>query len=267
MASFSDAYPSAVHVFPIHALLSILNDGALLAKENLTNSAHATIRPSTSQTDLALGLRSHVHFYLRSPRHEWTDFPLLAAQLLGQGKAPFPHLALEIPTSILQDSECTLCLWNCAVSRPKVDGHCLGGNWTRGTDASRIVEVWQRFRQSNPDARRARGYWNPPVELPTLQGNQINSSLALLRRAPRGMPELLLKARVKITSPPRLWAFSPEDTDLVRRVATNALPVHTVPLLGYSSGLDATVQVRTRIAAYFSGEQAYPQDLEFDRIR
>jgi hypothetical protein len=157
------------------------------------------IRATTSRTDVALGLCDYVHFYLCRPRTKWIELPILEAQLLGRRTAaPFPHLVLETSTRELTDGECTLCLWNAAVSRPAVKGYCRGGNWTRGTAPDRIIEVWRRFRETGPDASRARGYWNGGIQVPTLCGRQIRRALPLLPRAPRGIPELPLNSPVSL---------------------------------------------------------------------
>ena len=92
-----------------------------------------------------------MHFYLLKSSSRWEDIPILQAQLLDGRGGPFPHAALEIQTDGLDDQDCTLCFWNSAVSRPKVPGDCEGGNWTRGTDPARILEVWRLFREQRPE--------------------------------------------------------------------------------------------------------------------
>jgi hypothetical protein len=271
MAIFSEQFPRALHVLPLHALRSVLQDGALLAKAELMHRGGAAVRVTTSRTDAELGLCEYVHFYLCGRSREWEDVPLLGAQLLGSGSAPFPHLALEMATRELADAECTLCLWNAAVSRPAVEGYCLGGNWTRGTAPSRIIEVWQRFRETNPDVRRARGHWNDPVQLPTVRGDQIRCALPLLRLAPRQMPELLLRSRVAIRNRFTLWVFSKEDLQVVHfldaLLELSALDVRIQPMPGYEFQSEPTRVWRAAIAAYFSGQSPFPAGLDFDRKR
>jgi hypothetical protein len=58
MATFSKRFPRAVHVFPLHALRSIAETGALLGKAHLRQQRTAVLRRTTSHTDVALGLRS-----------------------------------------------------------------------------------------------------------------------------------------------------------------------------------------------------------------
>jgi hypothetical protein len=174
-------------------------------------------------------------------------------------------------TRELADAECTLCLWNAAVSRPAVEGHCLGGNWTRGTAPSRIIEVWQRFRETNPDVRRARGHWNDPIQLPTLRGDQIRCALPLLRLAPRQMPELLLRSPLAIRNRFTLWVFSEEDLQVVHflddLLELNALDVRIHAMPGYEFQSEPTRARRAAIAAYFSGQAPFPAGLDFDRKR
>ncbi|MCU1262045.1 MAG: hypothetical protein JWO80_4930 [Bryobacterales bacterium] len=219
MASFSATFPRAVHVLPLHALGGILEDRAFLANSTLPHRLHRTnaaVRKTSSQTDAALGLGDYVHLYLLHSNSPWENIPILAAQLLNGRGAPFPHVAIEIGTEGLSDDECKLCIWNVAVSRPKVNNLCKGGNWTRGTEAARVLQIWRSFKHQGPDVRMARGYWNHPIQIPTLRGDQIGFQLSLLGRAPGGMPELLLRSPVKIDNRYTLWAFSPEDMEALR---------------------------------------------------
>ncbi len=270
MATFSEKFPRALHVLPLHALPSILHDGALLAKAELTHKV-AAVRVTTSQTDAKLGLCEYVHFYLCGPSREWEEVPVLEAQLLGNSSPPFPHLALEMATRELADAECTLCLWNAAVSRPAVEGYCLGGNWTRGTPPSRIDEVWQKFRDTNPDVRQARGHWNDPIQLPTVRGDQIQPALPLLRLAPRQMPELLLRSPVEIHKRFTLWVFSEEDLQVVHllndALELNSLNARMHPMPGYHFQSEPTRVWRAAIAAHFAGQASFPEGLNFDRKR
>jgi len=138
-------------------LNSVLEDGTPLAKSALSKRRDAAIRATTSRTDVALGLCEYVHFYLCEPRTKWMELPIVEAQLLGWGGAPpFPHVVLETSTRQLTDAECTLCLGNAAVSRPAVEGHCRGGNWTRGAAPERIAEIWRRGHRTASDIRNSR---------------------------------------------------------------------------------------------------------------
>lgn len=191
--------------------------------------------------------------------------PILGAQLGPSSQAAFPHVALSLPTASLTDDECTVCVWNVAVSRPSVDGICQGGNWTRGTSPKRIAEVWEAFRRTDPSLRRARGYWNGGILVPTLRGAQIGENLSLLSLARRG-PELLIRAPVPLNQLAALHVFSEEDADSVHRVAPElAVELHSFP--DYDSTGVETTRSRVRIDAYFNGVASYPGDLEFDRIR
>jgi hypothetical protein len=272
VASFSRRFPRAVHILPLHAIRGVLEDGALLAKSEILRRKNAAVRTTTWRTDLALGICDYVHFYLSGPDHSWEKFPILEAQLLsGDGDPPFPHVGLEARTELFDDDDCTLCFWNAAVSRPAVQGYCKGGNWTRGTDPAKILEIWRRFRAQEPNIRQRRGYWNDPIQLPTLRGDQIRYSLPLLGLAPRRMPEMLLRSPVSLGRHFTLWVFSEEDTEALARLGGllqhSGLLVRQHQITGYQSRCYGTRVLRARISAYFTGERPFPGDLDFDRRR
>ena len=256
-------------MLPLHALRGILGDRALLAKRDLVRRATAAVRATTSLTDAALGLSDYVHLYLLGEDSPWESIPILATQLLNGREAPFPHVVLETTTSSLNDDVCTLCLWNIAVSRPGVPGVCQGGNWTRGTNPNRILEVWRAFHRMEPDVERARGYWNEPIQVPTLRGNQIVQGLRLLSRAASGIPELLLRAPVSIDDGFTLWVFSDDDMSAVTTLqhALGGVRVRRHLMDGYESRASNTRLWRSRIDSYFAGQAPFPAALDFDRRR
>jgi hypothetical protein len=267
MAAFSFRFPRAVHVLPLHALKPILEERSLLAKRDLVGRTTAAVRATTSLTDTVLGLSDYVHFYLLAQSVAWERVPILATQLLAGREPPFPHVALETTTRALHDDQCTLCLWNIAVSRPGVPGVCQGGNWTRGTNANRVLEVWEAFRRAKPDVERARGHWNEPIQVPTLRGDQIIEGLHLLGRAASGMPELLLHGPVRIDDRFTLWAFSDEDTASVGRLQLNGVRVRRYAMSGYESRASTTETWRSHIDSYFAGLAPFPAGFDFDRRR
>ena len=131
--------------------------------------------------------------------------------------------------------------------------------------------TWRRFRETHPDVSRARGYWNDPIQLPTVRGAQIGRSLRLLDRAPRRMPELLLKSPVSLRNRFTLWAFCEEDLQVVNllkvRLDRHALAARIHVLSEYASLSEPTRAWRAAIADYFSGRSPFPADLNFDRQR
>jgi hypothetical protein len=78
-----------------------------------------------------------------------------------------------------------------------------------------IREELEAFRKTGPDAERARGYWNEPIQVPTLRGSQIVEGLRFLGRAASGIPELLLRAPVRVDDRFTLWVFSDDDMGVV----------------------------------------------------
>lgn len=263
VASFSAEYPVAIHVAPLHAVKGILARGAILAKSDLDPERQ---RITTRGIDEALGFRHFVHLYVPRRPSEWWSLPILAAQLGPSPVAPFPHVAISLATSSLADDECTLCLWNVAVSRPAVTGVCRGGNWTRGTAPHRIVEVWRRFAANKPSTAVSRGFWNEGSSVPTLRGDQIRDHLGLLRLAPRRTPELLLRGPIPLSRAINLSVFAAEDLECVRRLGPT-IPVKLQRLEGYDSSHSQTAEWRRRIEEYFTADLPYPATLDFDRVR
>lgn len=226
MASFSDTHPFAYHVFPLTAARGIWRRGALLGKQDLAGIGQ--MRRTTRDVDIALGFAEFVHFYLPKGHAKWTTLPILQAQLGPAKKPPVPHALLIIPTSSWDDVDCTICNWNIAVSRPKVEGMCRGGNWTRGTRPSRIVEVWDAFRRLEPALERARGFWCGP-RVPVIPGDRIGTNLPLLRK--HRIPELLLRSPVRLPSGAMIHVFSEADEKSLATLGPAPAGVLRVPWL------------------------------------
>lgn len=261
LASFSRLYPLAFHVAPLHALKGIWARRALLSKGDAGRA-----RPTTERIDRALGMDGFVHFYLAKSPERVFELPILMAQLRPSTRPPFPHVVLELPTAALSDSESVICNWNLAVSRPRT-AEVKGGNWARGTNPERIAAVWRSLRASNPPCTKARGYFNDPYLVPTLLGRQICNDLALLRRAPRGMPELLLRAPVHLSRCSRLLVFSPRDFTAVQLLGELLLPGADYQYPGYAGDL-VPAETRRKIEGYFASRgDTKPPDFNFDAVR
>jgi hypothetical protein len=254
MASFSSKYPVAVHVLPLPALKQVLARGALLAKSEIPVCQQ---RRSTRGVDSALGFTGVVHLYLSAFPENGSALPILAAQIGPSRDPPFPHVVLALPTRTLTDDECAICLWNIAVSRPRVANLCEGGNWARGTAPERIAEVWQRFRATQPALEAARGHWNGAALVPTLEGRQIANNLPLLSRAAGRSPELLLRAPVSLGRDARLCVFSKEDAACVDRLGPG-LPMELHAWPEYDAGCPDTAAWRHRIDAYLPTKHLTP---------
>lgn len=260
MASFSSAYPLAYHAFPLQAARGLVQREALVGKADA-----AAVRPTTGAVDHELGFAAFVHLYLVREENWIYRLPILGAQLGPSPDSPFPHAVLEFPTDGLEDRETVLCNWNLAVSRPGVKGVAKGGNWTRGTRPGRIREVWEALRATDPPPEKARGFFNGSRVVPTLEGDQIASHGKLLRRAPGGMPELLLRPPVALRRFARVVAFSEPDADLLRRLDW-PIPVEARPFPGYDAD-QVPHEVRHQLAAALSGSDRTDAAFGFDRIR
>ena len=261
MASYSNAYPVAFHVVPLFALKGVWDREALLA-----GGAATAARPTTSRIDRALCFDGFVHFYLATGLERLFELPILGAQLGAAKRPPFPHGVLVLPTAQLTDAESLICNWNSAVSRPGTP-RVKGGIWTRGTKPEPIGEVWDEFRSLAPSAERARGYFNMPYRIPTLLGTQIAANLSMLKRAPGGMPELLLRPPVPLSRFSCLCLFSRRDVSSVRHLGPLPVPLAEYGFPGYTGDL-VPAETRRRIDAYFAAPHRVPApDFEFDRVR
>ena len=261
MATYSTQYPIAFHVLPLHALKGVFERGALLSKADGTDA-----RPTTARVDRALGLDGFVHFYLG----RFPDATLRAADTSSTARrvhqTALPHVVLELRTATLTDSDSVICNWNLAVSRPTTD-QVKGGNWTRGTNPDQIAAVWRSFRSSNPPLARARGYFNDPYLVPTLRGSQIQGNLRLLRSAPRGLPELLLRSPVELQRLMRLLVFSRRDFTALKPLDPLRLPAAEYDFPGYQADL-VPEETRRQIEAYIrSPKRSKPPELDFDSVR
>jgi hypothetical protein len=226
-------------------------------------------RPTTRDVDRALGLPDFVHFYLARGADAVTKLPILRAQLGPSDRSAVPHGLVEIATADLDDAECLVCNWNLAVSRPGVPGMCRGGNWTRGTDPDRIADVWRAFRKSSPSVDLARGLWKPGVLVPVLAGAEISHNLRFLRRAPSGLPELLLRPPVPMHRVRRVLAFSERDRSLLSETPLAGLvPIEFRSFTGYSDGQGLVSEdIYGAIERALLEEGADPCTVDFDGIR
>jgi len=263
MASFSAAFPNAIHVFPLTAARNIFAAAALLSKRRLGESGVA--RRTTKDVDRALGFDDFVHFYLARSEARPSDLPILRAQLAPASLPAVPHAAVVLDTSRLGDGDCAVCNWNIAVGRPKVDEVCNGGNWSRGTSADRIAEVWDQFRESGPSTERARGFWCGP-RVPILRGERLSTHWRLMRKAK--FPELLLLERLPLTSAVRVVAFHQADERSLQRLdLPPGVRLGRCQFEGYSSAPDALDPAqRGALDAYLSNEGPKPS-LDFDGRR
>jgi len=264
MASFSRKYPLAHHVFPLHRARTLWRAGRLRGKRDL--AAEGQPRRTTSAVDRALGLENFVHLYLTAAGARFEKLPILGAQLSCSSISAFPHAVLELATAKLEDSECRICNWNIAVSRPQVPGICKGGNWTRGTNPSRIAQVWRGFKESSPSLKQARGFWKPGVLVPLLNGAEIRDNLSLLS-LPRRQPELLLESGVEISRFSRVIVFSNADLDSLRLAGhiPGELRVELETFEGYGEN-SVEEELRVKINGILQERRA-DASLDFDKIR
>jgi hypothetical protein len=261
--AFTERYPVAFHVFPLHRARALWASGKLLGKQDLPESA---TRRTTRDVDRALGLGNVVHFYLGRGSSAVTELPILTAQTKPSSTPAIPHAVLELETSALALSEVTVCNWNIAVSRPAVEGVCKGGNWTRGTNPNRIAEVWRRFRYSEPGPRRARGFWKRECLVPLLEGAEVVDHINFLSKAAGGRPELILDSGFEIARCARVLVFSERDRESIALAGKppGDLPIEVVRLADYG---DDSVggHVRAEVEGELRG--SHPARLDFDAIR
>lgn len=264
MASFSSDFPLAYHVFPLTAARGIWGAGELRSKAQLGETGLS--RRTTREVDSVLGFDQFVHFYLPRRAASFEDLPILRAQL-GTARLPaVPHAAIVVETKGLADEECTVCNWNIAVGRPKVEGVCRPGNWSRGTDPDRIAAVWDAFRAGKPPLERARGFWLKP-RVPIIPGDCLAEHWRLMKTA--GVPELLLESPVRFSGGTRIHVFSSTDASTIGRLGEPPTGSRIVEsrFEGYSADGDALERsTREDLNRYLTGDGPRPE-IDFDGRR
>jgi hypothetical protein len=251
------AHPFAYHVIPLHLIREVLNQGALLSKKQREERGILVSRPTTAAVDILLGFADVIHWYIPNRNTSITDLPILGAQLAAGPTEAFPHAVLRAPIATLTNSAHYVCRWNIAVSRPGVSSlNVKGGNWARGTRASRILEVWKGFRDEAPEPARARGRWIEGFEVPLLTPEM----LATHRRIPESCPELLVPKCVTLEPPMSFVAFSDRDKDFIEGMGALPVPVERAVFDGYSASEATYASIRS----YFNGERS---SLAFDAVR
>jgi hypothetical protein len=122
------------------------------------------------------------------------------------------------------------------------------------------------FRDRRPDIQMARGYWNDPIQIPILCGDQIASALSLLRRAPRGMPELLLRSPVSIGDHFTLSVFSDDDMEALQTLGDllqfSGVRIRMYSMEAYKCQSPDIRAWRSRIQSYFAGKVRFPAKLD-----
>lgn len=264
MASFSQDFPLAFHVFPLTAARGIFHAGALLSKARL--GPEGVGRRTTRDVDRALGFDDFVHFYLPRAGSRFERLAILGAQLAPARRPAVPHAAIELDTAALGDADCVVCNWNIAVGRPGVEGVCRGGNWSRGTDPRRIAEVWDAFRAAEPSVDRARGFLAGP-KVPILPGDTLAEQWRLMKRDGR-TPELLIRGRAPLGRATRVHVFSEADE---RSLSVLPLPVGVEitrsTFDGYPPSADPLeAEARRALDAYLARGGHCP-DIDFDGRR
>lgn len=264
MASFSERFPRAFHVFPLTAARGIFAARALLSKARFGSDGVA--RRTTREVDRALGFEDFVHLYLPRAGASFEDLPILAAQLAPSRRPAVPHAVVVLDTAALPDEDCVVCNWNIAVGRPRVEGVCRGGNWSRGTSSERIAEVWRAFKAAGPSVERARGFWVGPL-VPVIPGERIAKHWRLMTKR-SGIPELLLRSRVPLGRSTRVVVFSDADErSLSSLPRPSGLEVHRSTFDGYSTSVDSLgLEARQALDRYLAHGGAVP-DIDFDGRR
>lgn len=270
-------WPRAYHVFPLHRARELWHSGHVLGKADLRDRygelAFRDVTRSTSRdADRVLGFSGQTHWYLARGSNVLGTLPILRAQLDPSPMPARPHAVLELDVNRLERREIRLCNWNIAVSRPKVDGRCKGGNWTRGTRVERVAEVWDWFRELLPPEQRSRetierrrGFWLDGFRVPLLAGDHLPQYLPLLRKAAGGFPELLLESPWPIARCRRAVVFSEEDRRSIELAGSppGELPIEVHRFPGYDGSIGEWS--RRDIDRHLRGETN--ANIAFDAIR
>jgi hypothetical protein len=268
-ASFTTRQPFAYHVLPLHALKLITAFGKLLSKADLEAGQIALRRKSTAVVDHALGLSHFIHFYLpKSTQLCFSHLPILDTQLKQSVVPPFPHAVIVIPTSSLSDSDCGICNYNAAVSRPAY-GVVKGGNHARGTAPHLILRHWQGFRDGEPNREQLRfSHWHEGVAVPLLLGHQIALAPSKVGYKTKAA-ELLLRSPFGIPSAAKLFVFSDADLASVRLLdqGITMQGQRSDQFEWYRQTDRVEAGVRSGINKYFSNDHSPLPNFDFDQLR
>jgi hypothetical protein len=267
MASFSDVFPDALHVVPLHAWKSIARTGTLLSKKQSANAGNPIERATSGAVDRALGFDDYVHFYL-SKNADPAEARILKSQLGPARRPPFPHVVIRISTRELSDEDCTVCCWNIARGNPKV-GDSSSGMWVNDETPDEIREKWEAYRRSEPPLHKRRGDWEPGLSVPVFTGPRIKENLGLVQTHGQ---ELLFRSRFQLPSSAHLWSLSRWDSQSLKLLPRTPYGFFgNREVKGYTSALKDLVQpaVRSAIDDYFRDPDpnAPLPLLDFDRKR
>ncbi len=269
-ASFSFERPYAYHVLPLHAFKLIASSGKLLSKADLLAARIDLRRSSTADVDHALGLSKFIHFYLpKAKQLRFDELPILKTQLQKSSVPPFPHVGIAISTSDLTDSQCGICNFNAAVSRPAY-GTVKGGNHARGTAPHKILIHWQGFRDDAPGAERLRhSYWHDGIAVPLLLGSQITRDPSKVGYKTEKAAELLLRSPFEIPQSAKLFVFSEADLDSLRLLKHDFdVQVHHGSNCDWYGDQDRVEpRLRAIINAFFLAADSELPRLDYDRLR
>lgn len=268
-ASFSEDHPYAYHVLPLHALKMIASSGRLLSKADLRAAGTNMRRSSTAEVDVALGLSHFIHFYLpKENQLRFDRLPILETQLKQSAVPPFPHTVLAIPTNRMSDSQCGICNFNAAVSRPAY-GKVKGGNHARGMSPENIRRHWQGFRADAPGPERLRySHWHEGIAVPLLLGHRITLNPSRVGYKTTAA-ELLLRSPFEIPVSAKLFVFSDADLASVRLLNLGfEVQVHRGEQFNWYGEQDRIeAGHRAIINNYFRADEGQLPDLNFDRLR
>ncbi|SCM82325.1 hypothetical protein KL86SPO_50096 [uncultured Sporomusa sp.] len=159
------------HITPLHYLPSIINEQTLYSKDKLRRKGMGVVpRPSSCNIDVTLGFSNYVHTFPIRNIHRSSinqaqikEIPILKNKL----EKGFPHVCLRIPISIFTNP--IICWWNAAKGHP--NGNC--GNWS----AQRIKQEWLNHMNNDISLKRAKGFFNPPIIIPTVNSPAQLTSL------------------------------------------------------------------------------------------
>ena len=219
-----------------------------------------------------MGFANTVHFYLPNGRSEWFDqLSILNTQITESktGRPPFPHAVFVLDTSQLDDSQCMICNFNIAVSRPAY-AEVKGGNHARGTSPQAIRKHWSGFKNDDPNkTRMRRSHWHDGYCVPLLVGKEIAADPnAVGYRASSGVAELLLESPFDISDVTTLRVFSKYDHESLSLITSPlAVEVNESCHPWYSERDRVPTNVRAQIDRFFADDDQPFPELNFDQRR
>ncbi len=175
------------HITPIHYLVFIARNKSLLSKVELskTGFSDSHFRSKSKMQDVERGFESYAHLTT-------SEFPPILRAKLSAG---FPHVALEIPSQLLDGVDFDLCRYNVAMTRRLRRGNHFG-------------------HKESP----MNGRYYDDIQIPIARTCEDQASLLTQNILQGNMIEILVPSVLNLAQPINIVTFNEDDFNLIQRI-------------------------------------------------